>query len=62
MWWCVNILIGCGGGDGGAGSAVPFPILYRFGPQKNCNMHNTICKNLPYQSTTSDHTPTGNLI
>ena len=32
VWWCVNILNRCGGDDDGAGSAVPFPILDRFGP------------------------------
>ena len=53
---------GCGGDDGSAGSAVPFPILDRFGPNKNCNMSNTIWKNQPYQTTSSEHTLTGNLI
>ena len=54
VWWCVNILNGCGGGgDGGAGSDVPFQILDRFGPNKNSNMCNIICKNLPYQTTSS---------
>ena len=62
VWWCVRILNGCGGGDGGARSAVPLPILDRFGPNKNINMHNAICKNLPYQTTNSEHTLTGNLI
>ena len=62
MWWCVNILNGCGGNDGGAGRAVPFPILDQFGPNKNCNMRNAICENLPCQTTSSVDTPTGNLI
>ena len=35
MWWCVSILNGCCGDDGGAGSDVPFPILDRFGPNVN---------------------------
>ena len=36
VWWCVNILNGCGGDDDvGDGSAVPFTILDRFGPNKN---------------------------
>ena len=30
VWWCINILNGCGGDDGGARNAVPFPILDRF--------------------------------
>ena len=55
-------LNGCGGDDDGARSVVPLPILDLFGPNKNCNMHNTICKNLPSQTTSSVHTLTGNLI
>ena len=30
MWWCVSILNGSGGDDGGAGSAVSFRILDGF--------------------------------
>ena len=52
----------CGGDDGGARSAVPFPILDRFRPNKKCYMHNAICKNLPYLTISSVHTLTGNLI
>ena len=60
--WCINILFNGFGGDGGTGSAVPFPIPDRFGPNKNRKMCNTIYKSLPYRSTSSEHTPTGNLI
>ena len=46
MWWCVNILNGCGGDNGGAGSAVPFPILDRVD-----QIRTVICANIPYKST-----------
>ena len=68
VWWSVVMcggglaLIVCGSVDAGDGSAVPFPILARFGPNKNCDMHNTICKNQPYQTTNSEHPPTANVI